>query len=153
MRDPRRAGLFTFGPRPRDPVERFWEKVKKTSGCWLWTGTVSRGYGNLRVGSLRDGTRRKVLAPRFSYELVHGPIEDGMFVCHHCDNRRCVRPDHLFLGTNSDNIKDCVAKGKFGARSRWGAENPNYRHGRDCKPRPVHTPESPEPVRREMSLQ
>ncbi len=87
--------------------QRFWEKVKKSRGCWLWTGASNRlGYGFVR--------RRPKLysSHRLSYELAHGPIEDGMWVLHRCDQPACVRPDHLFLGTQRDNNNDRTAKGR-----------------------------------------
>ncbi len=94
-------------------AERFWAKVKRPeTGCWTWTGVKSNGYGRMKI------RRRFYVAHRISYELNVGPIPAGLFVCHHCDNPPCVRPDHLFLGTNSDNQRDSVAKGRFplGAR-------------------------------------
>lgn len=97
----------------KPPTEkRFWERVnKQPDGCWLWTGTTNlRGYGILA----RNNTMQ--LAHRFSYELHKGVIPDGMFVCHSCDNPPCVNPDHLWLGTNADNVSDMVAKGR--ARGR-----------------------------------
>ena len=88
--------------------KRFWHRVKRSRKCWLWTGckTAANGYGRIRI----DGS--KVSAHRYSWELHNGPIPAGMLVLHRCDVRACVRPDHLFLGTHSDNAKDCVAKGR-----------------------------------------
>lgn len=95
--------------RKRRPVaDRFWEKVQKTDSCWLWTGgSVPRGYGRFLWP---DG--RKGYAHRFSYELANGPVPDGLWVLHCCDNPPCVRPDHLWLGTHADNMHDMAAKGR-----------------------------------------
>ena len=90
----------------RDAVERFWEKVNKTDKCWLWTGgKASDGYGSFNY----DGGQR---AHRFSWELHFGKIPSGLLVLHHCDTPGCVRPDHLFLGTQADNAKDMWRKGR-----------------------------------------
>jgi hypothetical protein len=95
-------------PPERPPEIRFWEKVEKSDGCWLWTGSVTKsgGYGQLSVNG------KPVRAHRFIYELLHGPIPVGMRVCHTCDNPPCVRPDHLFLGTPKDNTHDMIRKGR-----------------------------------------
>lgn len=94
-------------------AERFWRKVKKSDGCWEWTGTKnSRGYG-----MFTPTPGKRVLAHRFSWEMENGRIPDGLFGCHRCDNPGCVRPDHLFVGTNSDNIRDAVAKGRIDMRA------------------------------------
>ncbi len=110
----RHPGSFRpgFDPRRyRSPVtpaaDRFWPLVERTPGCWLWTGArYPRGYGNFNV----HGRGRP--AHRVAWELTHGPIPDGRLVCHACDNPGCVRPDHLFLGTQSDNMCDMAAKGR-----------------------------------------
>ena len=76
------------------------------TGCSLWTGATTRGYGSVR----RHG--RALYAHRVAYELFVGPIPDGMHVLHHCDTPPCVNPEHLFLGTDADNIQDMDRKGR-----------------------------------------
>jgi len=99
------------GRRPRtiSLADRFWAKVDKNNGdCWLWTAARYRcGYG-------RFTTVNQVQWPahRVAYVLTSGPIPQSLFVCHRCDVKLCVRPDHLFLGTNEDNARDCWAKGR-----------------------------------------
>jgi hypothetical protein len=95
--------------------ERFFKRVDQSGDCWLWTGAKSQGYGVLNV---RDGSR---LAHRISYELHRGVIPRGFHVCHHCDTPSCVNPDHLFLGTRFDNMRDAALKGRM---------HPGERHGR-----------------------
>lgn len=86
-------------------AERFWSKVSKTDGCWLWTGyTNAKGYGRIATA---DGV---AMAHRVSYEMHFGPIPDGMLVLHSCDTPSCVRPDHLSAGTHMDNMHDKVAR-------------------------------------------
>lgn len=97
---------------------RFWKRVNKTDGCWVWTGgTTTAGYGKIGLGG-RGGEQRDT--HRFSWEMHFGEIPDGLCVLHKCDNKPCVRPDHLFLGTHSDNMIDAYDKGimkKGSARS------------------------------------
>lgn len=95
-------------PRARPLQERFWEKVLKGEGCWLWCGVMKdNGYGVINRGGRGTG---QVYAHRYSWESVNGSVPVGFDICHTCDNRRCVRPDHLFAGTRRDNMLDMVEK-------------------------------------------
>lgn len=96
-------------------AERFWAKVDKggpiqpnmESPCWVWTASRTRhGYGYFASG------RKMARAHRISWVMTHGEIADGIHVLHRCDNPSCVRPDHLFLGTNDDNVRDKCLKGR-----------------------------------------
>ena len=85
----------------------FWSLVDKSDGCWLWRGPQNgKGYGRIYHNKKRQ------VAHRIAYELTVGPIPDGLFACHKCDNPICVNPDHLFLGTQQDNMRDWTQKGK-----------------------------------------
>ena len=89
------------------PDKRFWSKVKKTDGCWLWTGHLDyQGYGDFTIGR-----KQRYRAHRYSV-ILDGRDPTGKYVCHHCDNPSCVRPDHLFIGTPLDNMQDKMKKGR-----------------------------------------
>lgn len=108
----RESGVNTLMPKgfyPRRPIHiRFMEKVEKTKTCWNWIGaTLPNGYGSI---SLEDKT---FVAHRISWVIFNGSIPPGIFVCHKCDNKQCVRPSHLFLGTPSDNLQDASQKGRL----------------------------------------
>ena len=94
---------------------------EQDTGCFLWTGpTCAQGrYGRV------VGFPKLKMAHRLSYELENGEIPSGLFVCHKCDVKLCVNPEHFFLGTNSDNIKDAYQKGIIVPRDQKGANNGN----------------------------
>ena len=97
------------GPKYKSPLEAYEAMVIRTkeNKCWEWKGSRHDwGYGAIPY------KKQKLSAHRFAYETFVAPIPEGMFVCHHCDNPICSNPSHLFLGTNLDNIKDCVKKGR-----------------------------------------
>ena len=89
--------------------ERFWSFVKKTKGCWNWTGNKWKGYGMISAWNPKP---RLLKAHRLSYELHKGQVPKGLCVLHSCDNPSCVNPKHLFLGTQLDNLQDMREKGR-----------------------------------------
>lgn len=93
--------------------KRFWKKVRKTSGCWIWRAGKRRGYG---IIGIKDHV---VTAHRASWIIHKGGDPSGLIVCHKCDVPTCVNPEHLFLGTALDNMWDCIEKGRS-----WHARMP-----------------------------
>ncbi len=89
------------------------------NGCINWLGASNR-YGRITVGSRSNGTKRVILAHRLAYELFIGEIPDGLYVLHKCDNTLCVNPEHLWLGTQMENMHDMISKGRDN-------KNPSFR--------------------------
>jgi hypothetical protein len=118
--------------KTKTPEERFWAKVNKAGECWLWEGTgVPAGYGTISIGGIRQYTHR------VAWQFAHGPIPAGMLVCHTCDNPRCVREDHLFLGTVKDNSQDMLRKGRHRPYA-GGGKNRRFTPAQVCDMRRQH---------------
>lgn len=106
--------------KPVPPEKRFWPKVHKTGGCWEWIAALyPTGYGMFSY------KQRPMSAHRASYLMFVGNVPDGLYVLHRCDNRKCIRPSHLFLGTPKDNMDDMTAKGRRYSGSKHHAAKIN----------------------------
>ena len=100
----------------KERFEQFFDKTPNS--CWIWKGAKHpRGYGEFTIN------RKLKYASRVAYELYKGPIPEGYYVCHKCDNPSCVNPDHLFAGMQNDNLQDMVKKG----RSNYGEKHPHVK--------------------------
>ncbi len=94
-------------PPKRSMPDRFWSKVEKGDGCWIWHGARGeKGYGSFSFNG------RVTPAHRVAWMLTNGPIENGLHILHRCDTPSCMNPSHLFQGTNTDNVHDMIAKGR-----------------------------------------
>tara|TARA_S200002703_G_C3649880_1_gene199489 strand:+ start:112 stop:594 length:483 start_codon:yes stop_codon:yes gene_type:complete len=105
-------------------LDRLMSKTIKEGDCLLWVGSKNhKGYGKIRIGSRKDGTRKMVFTHRLSYELHNKEkLTKDILVCHSCDTPSCVNPHHLWAGTNSDNMKDMANKGR--SARKHGEDNP-----------------------------
>lgn len=114
--------IYAFYGFSKTIEKRFWNKVKKTESCWIWTAAkLVDGYGQLSRGSQAfDRIYPKMVRANIASWIIHkGHIPEGMCVCHNCpggDNPSCVNPDHLWLGTKKDNSQDCSKKNRWGDR-------------------------------------
>lgn len=115
--------------RKRTPLlVRFWANVQKSDGCWIWTGSRNRH----QYGRMSEGSRPYLkfhLAHRLSWQIHRGEIPAGLYVCHRCDNPPCVNPEHLFLGTQFDNMGDASRKGRL-PQQRYAGFCAGERNGR-----------------------
>lgn len=93
--------------------ERLLEKRVIKNECWLFPITNRKGYGQITTGSRKDGSRKNIETHRLSWKVFIGDIPEGLRILHKCDVPACFNPEHLFLGTQKDNIQDCILKGRF----------------------------------------
>lgn len=117
---------MSYGPKPKPLKERLLSgiEIDPETGCWLWQrNKTPGGYGVMRL----PGTRKKEGVHRIAFKLFVKPIQDGLYILHHCDIRHCCNPEHLYEGTAKDNIQDAIKRGKWD-RSKWIPETCKHGH-------------------------
>lgn len=128
-------------PQPDHPISETWRRVlarsEREGDCLVWQGVRLRGRHGL-VGVKRNGKWRTLYTHRVAWEATYGPVPEGMVVCHRCDNPPCVNPEHLFVGTQRDNLNDMRAKGRHNPDDIWVAN----RKKTHCKRGHEFTPEN-----------
>ena len=110
-----------MAPRTTPINQRFWDKINKTDSCWIWSASTTRGYGRLMIKK-----NVTIAAHRYSAMLHFGMFDSRLLVLHKCDNPACVNPEHLFLGTEKDNMVDMVSKGRS-----FGQKKTHCKHGHE----------------------
>ena len=116
------------GPRPKPILDRLFRYIKKTDTCWEWIGAKNyNGYGVLRVYG------RNLMAHRLMWIEHNGPIPEDMCACHRCNNPSCVNPNHMFLGTHSENMKDAYKKGRKGTSWKFIKSSAKGEQHWNCK--------------------
>jgi len=122
-------GLKGVSGRPRVPSEdRFWARVKKTKSCWLFNGHRQAKMGYVQFWTPEHG---HIYAHRYSWLFHHGKIPENKLILHSCDVTNCIRPDHLWIGTQLDNMRDMIVKGRkvvrYGqANGMWGKKSKGF---------------------------
>lgn len=128
-------------------VASFWSRVDKSGSCWLWTGaTYGKHYGQFRSVCFPSASAHKV-----SWIIANGPVPDGLHVLHMCDGHLCVRPSHLFLGTNQDNVDDMISKGRQATGDATGPRRYRSRYLKNWLQQIKLSPDDVKNIRRRYS--
>ena len=93
------------------------------NGCWEWQGLLNKGYGYFTQRIINTNKRKMYFAHRVSYEIFNGKFDESLDICHKCDNPKCVKPNHLWIGTHKDNMNDMTSKGRRVYNKNYGEKN------------------------------